>query len=356
MKIVKSVSAMASMEKEWNVLADRFRKPFLSHEWFLSCAKTFHKNDELHVIVVESGGETAGIAPLVSVRQRGFRRLEALGVFHIFEPGGFLYADEKALEELVSAVVSSKRFARLGRIQEGSAEHSLVTGGAMNRAWALHSRAKGTPWIQIDKDWGAYCSGLSSKRRYDLRRATKRAEGEGALSIEILSPGLDTYERYVNLFVEVEANSWKGESGTAAKYDGAMREFLFDYCASMAGKNCLRIGLLTINDLPVSAVLAVERYNRLWIHKIGYDRNFAHCSPGVLLTHETVRYAFDRRLEGYEFLGTDEAWIGMWTDRKHEYEDVRICPKTLAGYAYWALRGAKRFVEKHRGRNPGTTA
>ena len=58
--------------------------------------------------------------------------------------------------------------------------------------------------------------------------------------------------------------------------------------------------------------LAVECGERFWLLKIGYDEEFARCSPGVLLMLHTVRYAATRGLKSYELLGRVEPWTRVW--------------------------------------------
>ena len=72
--------------------------------------------------------------------------------------------------------------------------------------------------------------------------------------------------------------------------------------------------------------LAVERANRLWILKLGADEHHSTCAPGIVLTHETIRWAFEHGLAGYELLGDDAPWTRAWTDQVHPYAIVRTYP------------------------------
>ena len=61
-----------------------------------------------------------------------------------------------------------------------------------------------------------------------------------------------------------------------------------------------------VDDTLAAVRMAVEVENTLWELKIGYDEQFAKWSPGVVLTHETIRHAFEHGLSGLEFLGRAE--------------------------------------------------
>jgi CelD/BcsL family acetyltransferase involved in cellulose biosynthesis len=90
---------------------------------------------------------------------------------------------------------------------------------------------------------------------------------------------------------------------------------------------------LRIGDRIAAAQLAVESDERFWLLKIGYDEAFARYSPGNLLMRETVRYAANRGLLSYEFLGTPEQWTRMWTDRIRACVSIRAYPARPWGVA-----------------------
>jgi CelD/BcsL family acetyltransferase involved in cellulose biosynthesis len=77
--------------------------------------------------------------------------------------------------------------------------------------------------------------------------------------------------------------------------------------------------------------MAVIHSNRIWEIKIGYDERYAKCSPGILLTHETLRYTFEKGYSGYEFLGQEEAWERMWANKRESYVSMHVYPYTSSG-------------------------
>jgi hypothetical protein len=44
--------------------------------------------------------------------------------------------------------------------------------------------------------------------------------------------------------------------------------------------------------------------------------------------NEVVKYAFDKHLEAFEMLGTNQAWLNIWPNRLHEYHNFRLYPIT----------------------------
>jgi CelD/BcsL family acetyltransferase involved in cellulose biosynthesis len=88
---------------------------------------------------------------------------------------------------------------------------------------------------------------------------------------------------------------------------------------------------MRIGGRAAAMQIAAEFGGRLWLLKIGYDEEFSRCSPGTLLMLETLRYAAVRGLSAYEFLGTEEPWTRVWTQKAHPCLSVRIYPATRAG-------------------------
>ena len=84
---------------------------------------------------------------------------------------------------------------------------------------------------------------------------------------------------------------------------------------------------------------------------VHYDERFARCSPGIQLTHATIRYAFDRGLRSYEFLGSDEPWLQVWRPATRDHTSAILYPVNARGLL--ALGGdASRFAWSRLSRRP----
>ena len=134
----------------------------------------------------------------------------------------------------------------------------------------------------------------------------------------------------------VEADGWKGRTGSALLSDPHRRQFYEKYATIASEKGILRLSFMRIGGEVAATQIAVESGGRFWLLKVGYDERFARCSPGHLLMVETLRYAAERGLRTFEFLGSTEPWTQVWTT------DVRPC------VSVWAypnnFRGLAAFV------------
>jgi GNAT acetyltransferase-like protein len=286
------------------------------------------------VLVAEEQGHVSAIAPLM--RRRGkLGRLQILGVDELHEPAAFLFAEPAALGPLTESLARSGVPLLLHRCPADSPLVSALRKSYRWRGVVITRPAPGYPRIPLDEDegWRHPEQRLSSRRRADLKRARRLAETMGPLRCEILTPTVDDLGPLLEEALEVEAAGWKGRDGSAVSCDAKRGHFYRHYAAAAARKGFLRLCFLRIGGRAAAMQLAVEWGSRFWLLKIGYHEAFARCSPGTLLIRETVRYAAERGLRSYEFLGTVEPWTQMWTQLERPCVSVMAYPAGLRGLA-----------------------
>lgn len=330
-KIINDFKEFQSLENEWNELADYSKTPLLRHEWFSSCAQAFYLPDQLCIIIKISSNGIDAIAPLGLERSHSLNKLGFLGASFIGEPSGFLYKDQTSLAEIISATIKMNLPLNLTRLRADSSEISILRKMNRKRAFFILKEGTGSPFLWINDTWGQFEQNISSRRRYDLRRARKRAEDLGEVRFEIFSSQPEELGHYLEELFHVEASGWKARQGTALLFDNRLKHFFLLYSKTASLLGTLKLCFLRINNKPAAALLAVQCFNRFWTFKLGYDEKFSKCSPGILLIHETLRYAFQTGLEAYEFLGNDAPWMQMWTKQKHRYITARIYPFSIKG-------------------------
>jgi CelD/BcsL family acetyltransferase involved in cellulose biosynthesis len=337
MEVIRSIRELEALHGEWNRLADGLENPLLWHEWFLSCARTLHAERDLFVVVDSTDGRLRAAAPLVLRRTRGVSRLEFLGVAKLYEPSGFLYETEDAVERLVRGVWSQGYPFALGRIREDDATGGALAGALGHRCVILRRQARGSLAIPLRGNWQAFLSSLSPKLRYDLSRARRRAELTGEVRVNIASPAPADVGSLLEEFVRLEASGWKGRSGSALRHRDALRSFFLEAAHATASRGALRVARLWVGEDLAAAQLAIAAYGRLWVLKIAFDERLARCSPGLILTGEAVKDAIDQRFVAYEFLGVAEPWERRWNPVLHEYVTAHVYPSTAQGSLALAL-------------------
>jgi CelD/BcsL family acetyltransferase involved in cellulose biosynthesis len=350
-QIVSDVAQFAALETEWNALAERCATPLVRHEWFAAAVAAHGEGRDLAVFVARRGGCAVAIAPFVVERTGLVPRLMRLDR-DACEPTPFLYEDERALTAVLAAVADRGLPVVLPRLEADSDD--------IRRFRALPRRAglrilrfkvpAGTS-VPLDADWSVFEAKMSSKSRTYIRRKRKSAEREGAVSFQAVCPEESSIDRHLGEVFRVEAAGWKGRNGTAILMDARARRFWSAYARAAARLGTLRLFFLRIGDATAAVRMAVERGGRLWELKVGYDERFARHSPGILLTHETLRYACQHGLAAHEFLGVAEPWHRWWPLEMRHYASARSYPLSLLGGAalcedVWrfGMRGLARTI------------
>lgn len=325
MRVIRSLPEFDAIREEWNRLANRHRSPLLWHEWLSSSAKALHREDDLHVALVEAGHHLAAAAPFVRDTTGG-EHLEFLGSNALGEPCGFLYEADEALRELLEGVAAARMRLVLNRVAESDAARALLPCSVRGRGIVLSRRTAPSLAVPLQEDWDVVFRSWPSKLRQDVRRARRRAEARGDVCIEMTSPGTETVNEVLQRFVDVEGRSWKGRAGTSLSSRPALRGFFERFASSIAERAALRAGFLRIRDRTVAGCLAVEAYERTWVLKIAFDQGVSACSPGLLLTVEGMRDAAARGASYYEFLGSSEPWEERWRPEIRHYWAIAVYP------------------------------
>jgi len=335
MEVIRSIRRLESLRDEWNDLAARHEQAFLRHEWFDSCARALHSEQDLHVVVIRRQGELVAAAPLAVERGATGRRLRFLGSADLYEPAGFLYRNEKALEALLAAVLGIGLPAEFQRLNADSPVPQTLRKclGWPGRSIVLQTAPSYA--VSTELGWPAYQGSLSSRITGNLKRVRRRAERTLGVRIERLCPSLLEVDSLLDLLLTVEGSGWKGRSGTALDKKPRLATFFRLYAKAAAEQGLLRVFVLRLAERVGAVEFDVEVYGRLWQLKIGYDEALREYYPGLQLLQESIRYAFDSGLRGFEFLGSAEGWEARWNPVTREYLTVLGYPGTAVGV--WAL-------------------
>ena len=327
--IVRDLDELESLASAWEGLHASLPSPMQQYAWTRAAAEAFERVVEPRVVVVD-GPHTRAIAALARPR-RAAPRLETLGR-QLWEPVDFLYEDEGALAELIEGLARLGLPLALSRLPLESPAHSILREAFRGSVLREHARV-GAPLIRLDESWREPEARFDAGRRSDFRRARRRAERGGEVTTEIVSPSPDRLAALLDEAVAVEDRSWKGARGTSLARDPLRLGFFRLYGKLAAAEGTLRLAFLRVGGRAVAMQVAVEHGGGFWLLKIGYDRSLARASPGQLLMLETVRFAAQRGLDTFEFLGGDEPWTRVWTQEVRPCASVRVYPRRAASLA-----------------------
>jgi CelD/BcsL family acetyltransferase involved in cellulose biosynthesis len=334
---------------DWNRLAELQKSALLSYEWFSCCARAFHAHDTLYLVCILEDNALVAVAPLYRSSQGGLGYLlQIIGNRRLYEPTSLLFRDMAALKLLLMACADIGRPLLLGRCYRQMDMSAFFPKFSL-RGVLVSMAAAGSQYLSLETDFAAYENSLSSRRRYDIRRARKKAQLYGKLDHIVDRVDQANIVDLLDKAYEIENRSWKKETGSSMALNEDLRRFFSCLFGNISDSNRAVIAFLTIDGQPVASHLAIQRFDRLWILKIGYDRDYASCSPGILLTHELIRYAYDNGLVAFEFLGSEETWIELWKPAIRQYHSQLFYPLSYNGIIGLLADASKILLSRIRG-------
>ena len=149
------------------------------------------------------------------------------------------------------------------------------------------------------------------------------------------------------MLTAMEDSGSSSEGGPTSR-DQPLRTFYASLASRAAARGTLRVGVMHIGQRVAAVQLCLEVYQRLWLLKTAHDDAFSHVSPGLLLTHQSVRFAHEQRLASLEFLGEAAPWQKCWRPVTRTRASALAFPLTARGLSGLALdaisRGARRWL------------
>jgi CelD/BcsL family acetyltransferase involved in cellulose biosynthesis len=309
--------------------------PFVGHDWVSTWWECFGGDQQLEVLLASEpgipGSETQsdllGLAPLLRdrVRMHGIEVARVCSAWNEHTPRlDLLLVDEpeaccRAFWDHLEA--GDWDLLQLPQLPDGS-DASRLLGELAAARGLLVGRWPGSrsPYLPLTGSWADLEATLSPKFRWRLRNVLRRAQGIGAVELEIVESPNALDEALAEGF-RLEAAAWKGEAGSAISSDPRVESFyrLLAYRAALQGR--LELHFLRVGGRRVAFGYCLRQRGVLYCLKGGYDPAYAHCSPCNLLISLVLRSAAERGLREYDFVGDSEPWKREWTayERSHHW-------------------------------------
>jgi CelD/BcsL family acetyltransferase involved in cellulose biosynthesis len=328
LEIVRDLSRLEAIADQWSELAARRPSPMLSHEWTVAAAKAYGEKAEMAVFLLWDRARLRAAAPL-AVFRNGFSRHLRFLAQDLGEPDALLFEDRQSLTALLTEIGQQGLALRLSLLPRNGDEMAILRrmrSGSLNFERPAFGHAAILPPTAAQLE-----EGLSKSSKTMLRRKLKRAEKFGDVSFLMEPLSVDSWQGFLKELVRVEGCGWKGRSGTSLSHNTEQREFFEHYAASKAASGKLRGYRMLIDGQTAAIRLGVVAEGTLYELKIGFDEAFQACSPGIILTHETLKAAVAEGIKVHEFLGVAEDWQRHWPLQVHERMTVRRYPLAVNG-------------------------
>ena len=156
-------------------------------------------------------------------------------------------------------------------------------------------------------------SGSTGKK---LRQDWNRLSALGAVEIANERSSDDVRAAF-DVFLTMEAQSWKGANGTALLCDEDDAAFARRFIGDLATRAGASVALLRVDGKPVAAQVLLYSGATAYTWKTAFDAEFAKFSPGALLIDKVTNALFASGIAQIESCSPEGSFMEqLWTGRR----------------------------------------
>lgn len=331
---------------EWTILCEEgaSNEPFLRPEWFASFVKNFEK--EILLLTVRRGGRLRAVLPLMRKKAtlHGVPVKKLQAVFNLQTQRFDLIhgADETERKEIVHAIwteikkLSGWQVLEMRLVKKNSWLKDLLDVATSekfaNGIWQMDS----APFIALqtgddrEKLIEEFFKGSRKHLKQELNRRLRRLKELGAVEFVVSH---DYSPELMDVYLQLEADGWKGRGGTAATCDPKVTKLHNDFAREVAARNALSIYQLKLDGKTIAMSVNI-RYDRQTVHwKTSYDEKYSRYSPGNLLFRELVSDCLRQNSPEIDFLSPATPNKRFWASGEREHAAFYVFQKSVFGAA-----------------------
>ena len=357
----------------WNLLWERSQsaRPTSRADFIAKWAQHFASPAALRAVVVESGsasaqrpaakeasGEHALLAalPLIESRLPLGIRVGSNPFSHWASAGEFLLdpaAEPETVDRLVEAVRTlGLPLLRLRGVPLSADAYKELEASCRRLGLATYSHVThDVGMVELGSDYSTYMAGRSKNHRAHMRKAARRAEREGGVSLRIVSEG-DSRElaEYVRSGFEVERSSWKGRRGSAVLDVPEIYRFFESQAQLLSDAASLHLVFLEHQGKPIAFEYGYLSQGHYFTPKVGYDESFAHLSPGQLLRAKLFEHFCGQTdAPRVDFDGPLAAATAKWCSSTYPVGNLLVALDRPRGASLlWAYRKIQQQKQRRR--------
>ena len=341
-QLLDNIDKCQDIRHEWNDLVEKnmdFFNPFLSFEWLSSWWEVFGEGRGLSILIAKSDDDIVGIAPLMISKKTGFKICEFIGTKRS-DYLGFILKNknrEEILKEFFVFILGNLKWDLLYFRDYTDSPEELLSIAENQGMKAKSVIGDIAPRLLMEGSWDNYLSGKSSRNRGNIRRVIRKVEANEDIEV--------TCERkfsshLIDELAEVEANSWKVETGDP-RFIGKGKTFFKTFFIKFSNNKWLEVWTLRYKGklLSYSVDFSTDKYT--YNYNVAFDKNYKQYvklhSIGSVLTSIALRDSFERQKRVYDFLRGDESYKRLWTNDTKKLSYVAIYKRNPISFLAFML-------------------
>lgn len=158
---------------------------------------------------------------------------------------------------------------------------------------------------------------FASRKSGSSRKKLRQLSTSGAVDI-VNERSLTNAEAAFEIFLRLEAESWKGREGTALLCDVADARFARRLIWNLAACGLASVALLGVDGDAIAAQVLLYSGQRACTWKTAFKASFARFSPGVLVVDQAARSLFESgQITTIDSCSAPGGFMGqLFTDRR----------------------------------------
>lgn len=192
-----------------------------------------------------------------------------------------------------------------------------------------------SPWMRFDTPSGDMMQQIRRKTRSNFRRAMKQYDAPTTTWLTG-PPAMDDFDTLVRL----HQARWAGTDQPGAFAGTRLQSFLGD----LVETGRAAVALCRDGDEPIGAALMIENAGRGVVLVVGFADTATRESPGIVSLVPIMQAAWNRGLEGFEFLVGDNLYKRMLSNETVELAWVKQTRPTVRSRLTGGLLRMKRAV------------
>lgn len=223
---------------------------------------------------------------------------------------------DEVMVAFLDAIEALPRLPRVLRLRylDGECPAFLALRGAL--------AARGSRLLTLAESERPYASRTAGRKesgstRKKLRQDWNRLSGLGAVDI-VNERTPDAVRAAFEVFLDLEAKSWKGSQGTALLNNAADAAFARRLIGDLGAEGNASVALLRLDGRPIAAQVLLYCGRMAYTWKTAFDADFKKHSPGVLLIDKLTEQLFATdRIEAIESCSPEGGFMNqLWTGRR----------------------------------------
>jgi len=310
---------------------------FATFDFLEACWTHFARpfGNSLAILALWDGGRLAGFAPFrVSIRRAYGMSRRKLGLLSDWESDRAGVAFPAGLEKectiaLMRFLQDHERRWDLLMLREVAPESGVARGlgewcPAQGDLSLVAEDASPSPFVELEGlTWDGYLSRLGPRTRKNVKRYLHHLEARGGYALETFEAAEDM-GRALDMYLDVEARSWKRPAGQGIGKDARNRAFYRDLLPRLAGQGRTSVSFLRLADRPIAALVEHSMNGVVYAAQTAFDEATAPLSPGAALQALCLKRRIAEGAREYELFAKFLKDKMRWTSQVRPNRDFLV--------------------------------